>query len=168
MTLLDSLSFSQLLWLVPVFFMLHNLEEAPFMEKWSKRLPIKILPPVSTKQFVIAVTLLTLLGFLLAFLGITQISQPIGYLLVLEIQMALGFNAILPHLLTTLRFREYSPGVVTAVLINLPFSVYLFQRGLREGILGSEQVWAMLAFAPFVTVLAAFVSLQVGKRLAKR
>lgn len=32
MTLLDNLSMNQLLWLVSIFFALHNLEEAPFRE----------------------------------------------------------------------------------------------------------------------------------------
>jgi hypothetical protein len=42
---------------VPVFFTLHNIEEAPFMENWSKRLPLKAQPVISKKQFMIAVTL---------------------------------------------------------------------------------------------------------------
>ena len=61
MELFNNIPFRALLWLVPVFFMLHNMEEAPSMESWSKRLPLKVRPTVSTRQFVIAVTLLTLL-----------------------------------------------------------------------------------------------------------
>ncbi len=163
---LDSFSFTRLLWLVPVFFALHNMEEAPFMADWSKKLPVKIRLVVSTRQFVIAVTILTLAGFILTFLGTTQIPQPIGYLVILEIQMALAFNAILPHLLSTLRFRMYSPGVISAILINLPFSYYLFQRALNEGHIVWTKFWVLLALAPFVTVIAAWASLQVGKWLA--
>ena len=62
---IDSIPFDRLLWLVPVFFALHNLEEAPFMERWSRRLPLKIHPVVTTRQFALAVTFLTLAGFLL-------------------------------------------------------------------------------------------------------
>lgn len=161
-----SFSFPQLLWLVPIFFALHNMEEAPFMANWSKKLPVKIHPAVSTRQFVTAVSVLTLIGFLLTYLGIAQIPQPTGYLIVLEIQMALAFNAIIPHLLSTLRFRMYSPGVITAILINLPFSYYLFQRALNEKYIVWTQFWVLLALAPFVTVLAALISLQIGKWLA--
>lgn len=162
---LDTFSFTQLLWLVPVFFALHNMEEAPFMANWSKKLPVKIHPVVSTKQFVAAVTILTLIGFLLTYLGITQIPQPIGYLVVLEIQAALAFNAVVPHLLSTLRFRMYSPGIVTALLINLPFSFYLFQRALMERSMNWPQFWVLLALTPLVTVFAALTSLQIGKWL---
>lgn len=163
---LDSFSFLQLLWLVPVFFALHNIEEAPFMADWSKKLPIKIHPVDSMQQFVAAVIVLTLIGFLLTYLGIAQIPQPTGYLIILEIQMTLVFNAIVPHLLSTLRFRMYSPGVITAILINLPFSYYLFQRALNGGFIIWTQFWVLLALAPFVTVLTALISLQIGKWLA--
>src|SRR6266542_1033630 len=98
MGFLDSMAFDRLLWCVPFFFMLHNMEEAPFMESWSKRLPLKVHPIVSTKQFVIAVTFLTLGGFILTFLGVEIWPQRIGYLLVLGIQMVLAFNAFVPHI----------------------------------------------------------------------
>ena len=54
-------------------------------------------------------------------------------------------------------------GVVTALLINLPFSYFLFQRALNEGHIVWTQFWVLLALAPFVTVLAALTSLQIGK-----
>ncbi len=165
MIFLDSIPFDQLLWFVPFFFMLHNMEEAPFMENWSKRLPLKVHPIVSTKQFVIAVTLLTLGGFILTFLGLGVLPQPSGYLLVLGIQMTLAFNAFVPHLLSTIRFRLYSPGVVSALLITLPFSFYLFRRVLTENLLTWSQFWILLGIAPFAMVLFAFISLQAGKSI---
>jgi hypothetical protein len=164
---LNSFPFDRLLWLVPFFFMIHNIEEAPFMESWSKRLPLKIHSIVSTKQFVIAVTCLTLSGFILTFLGVETLGHPIGYLLVLGIQMTLAFNAFVPHLATTIRFRLYSPGVVTALLITLPFSFYLFRRALTEDLLTWNQFWILLGLAPFVMILSALLSLKIGQVLAK-
>lgn len=168
MPLMDSLPFERLLWLVPVFFMLHNLEEAPFMESWSRTLPIKIHPAVSTRQFVIAVTFLTLAGFLLTYLGIRFLAHPIGYLLILGLQAILLFNAFVPHIAASIRFRRYSPGVATAILITLPFSYYLFRRALNEQILSWREFWILLAIAPFAMVLFAYLSLQIGKALARQ
>ena len=121
--------------MVPIFFMLHNMEEAPFMEKWSERLPVKMHPTVTTPQFVVAVIFLTVASFIVTLAGLAWLPTPTGYLLILGIQAALFVNAFVPHLVTTIRFRLYSPGVVTAVLITIPFSVYLFQRAFREQIL---------------------------------
>lgn len=160
---LDGLSFDQLLWLVPIFFMLHNIEEAPFMEAWTKRLPLRTHPQVSTRQFVIAVTFLTLGGFLATYFGVEYLQNSTGYLIVLGIQAVLFFNAFIPHIGSTIRFRMYSPGVVTATLINIPFSLYLFQPALAEHIVAWKQIWILLAIAPFAMVFFAFLALLIGK-----
>lgn len=160
---LDTISFDRLLWLVPMFFALHNLEEAPFMESWSKRLPLKIHPNVTTRQFSIAVTFLTITGFLITYLEINYWHPSTGYLLILGIQAILLCNAFLPHILSTVAFRMYSPGVITAVLLTLPFSYYLFHRAINENVLSWNQFWILVAIAPFATVTFAFASLQVGE-----
>jgi len=154
-----------LLWLVPIFFALHNLEEAPFMEQWSKRLPLKIHPTVTTRQFGIAVTFLTIAGFLLTYIGVEYLQNSTGYLLVLGIQAILLFNAFVPHIASTVRFRMYSPGVITAIVFTLPFSFYLFHRALAENILSQNEFWILLGIAPFAMVIFAYTSLQIGKAL---
>lgn len=137
------------------------------MEGWSQRLPLKIHPAVSTRQFVIAVTFLTIAGFLLTYFGVEYLANQTGYWIILGIQAILLFNAFVPHIAATIRFRMYSPGVVTAVLITLPFSFYLFRRALQENILTWTQFWILLGIAPFAMVLFAFLSLQIGKALDK-
>jgi hypothetical protein len=163
MSFLNSLSFDRLLWLVPIFLALHNLEEAPFMEGWSKQLPLKIHPNVTTRQFSIAVTFLTIAGFLITFLEINYWHHATGYGLILGIQAILLFNAFLPHIISTIAFRMYSPGVITGVLLTLPFSYYLFHRAINENVLSWDQFWILLAIAPFATVLFALAALQIGK-----
>jgi hypothetical protein len=167
MTFLNSIPFDRLLWLVPIVLTIHNIEEAPFMEGWSKRLPLNVHQTVSTRQFVIAVTFLTLAGFLVTYLGAGYLANQTGYLMVLGIQAILLFNVFVPHIATTIRFRMYSPGVITAILITLPFSYYLFQRALNENIINWNQFWMLLGIAPFAMVVFAIVSLQIGKALDK-
>lgn len=164
---LNSLPFDRLLWLVPLFFALHNLEEAPFMESWSKWLPLKIHPVITTRQFVIAVTVLTAAGFLLTFISLEYLQTTIGYLLVLEMQAILLFNAFIPHIGATIRFRRYSPGVLSAIIITIPFSIYLFRRAFAEQLLTSEQSWTLLGIAPIAMVMFAYLSLQIGKAFDK-
>lgn len=164
---LNSLSFDRLLWLVPIFFALHNLEETPFMEGWSKRIPLKVHPTVTTRQFTAAVIFLTLAGVLLTYIALEYVPKPQGYFLVLGIQAILLFNAFIPHIGSTIRFRMYSPGLVTAVLITLPFSFYLFRRAFAESILTISQFWVLLGIAPFAMVIFAYLSLQIGKAFDK-
>jgi len=167
MKFLDAVPFRVLLWMVPIFFMLHNMEEAPFMEKWSKRLPVKAYPRVTTPQFVVAVIFLTVVSFIVTVVGLVRLPEQIGYLLILGVQAVLFVNAFVPHMATTIRFRLYSPGVVTGVFITIPFSVYLFQRAFTEQILTWTQFWFLLGLTPFTTILFAFLSLQIGKLLTR-
>lgn len=160
---LNSLPFERLLWLVPFLLAIHNLEEAPFVEDWSKRLPIKLPFSITTRQFVIAVVFITIAGFLVTYVALQYLSAQSGYLIVLGIQAIMLFNAFVPHIATTIRFRLYSPGVVTAILLILPFSFYLFHRAFDERVLNTGQFWVMLGIAPFAVVVIAFLSLQIGK-----
>jgi hypothetical protein len=167
MTFLNSIPFDRLLWLVPIFLTIHNLEEIPFMESWYRRLPVKLPLTITTRQFVIAVTFITIAGFLLTYLGIEYLANPAGYLLVLGIQAIMLFNAFVPHIATTIRFRMYSPGVITAVLIMLPFSYDLFRRAFEENFLSWTQFWIMIGLSPFAVAIIVFLSLQIGKAFDK-
>ena len=94
-------------------------------------------------------TFLTLAGFLATYFGVEYLGDRTGYWIVLAIQAILLFNAFIPHLVSTIRFRMYSPGVITATLITLPFSFYLFRRALNEDILDWKHFWIVLGAAPF-------------------
>jgi hypothetical protein len=167
MNTLNTIPFDCLLWLVPILFTLHNMEEAPFMERWSKRLPVKLPIYYTTRQFIVAVTLITLFGFLLTYYVVEHLNNSIGYWLMFEFQMVLFFNAFIPHIGATIRFRMYSPGVVTATLITIPFSLYLFHRALNEHVLTWNQVWVLLIIAPILMLAFTFGFLQIGKLLAR-
>jgi len=164
---LDKISFIQLLWGVPIFLAIHNLEEAPFMEEWYKGLPLPVHPIVSTKQFVAAVSLLTVAGFAVTYFGIYSSNQSIGISIILGIQMVMLVNVFVPHLATAIRFRKYSPGIVTGLLLNLPFSIYLFQGAMQEGFMPWQLIWILLAIAPFASIALITISLQFGKWLVK-
>jgi hypothetical protein len=163
---LNSIPFDTLLWLVPFLFMLHNMEEALQMEKWSKQLPLKITLIESTRQFIMAVTLLTLISFLLTYLGLKVMTKHAGQLLILSMQMTMTLNVFFPHLLFAVRFRRYNPGLVTALFLTLPFSIYLFQRALNENLLAQHEFWVLLALSPLIMISSIFTSLKLGKWLS--
>ena len=129
MSFLQNLTFSQLLWLVPVLFAIHNLEEVPQMERWSKRIPSHYSQPVTTRQFSLAVTLLTLLVLVVTILAVNYPANRLFYLLVFEFQVIILLNVFVPHVLTTVRFKMYSPGLVSGIVLSLPFSIF-FSLGL--------------------------------------
>ncbi len=159
---LDGLTFAQLLWLVPALFALHNLEEVPGMAAWSRKTDARLQPAVSTPQFVIAVTFLTGVALLAALAGAHGPRQSWGVYVILLIQAIQWVNAFVPHVVATIRHRLYSPGLVTAVCVNIPFSFYLFYRALAEGYISAEGLVALLVVAPFVMTAMAWLSLRLG------
>ncbi|CAG0989156.1 hypothetical protein ANRL2_03054 [Anaerolineae bacterium] len=161
--LLDNLTFDQLLWLIPILLTIHNAEEAPGMASWSRKMPVRIHPIVTTRQFVIAVTLLTLACFVVTGFAIPSPKNSFGIYIMVGIQTIMLVNALAPHLIATIRFRMYAPGVVTAVLLNIPFSIYLIGRAINEGWLDSTAFISLLVIAPFALLALGALFLQIGK-----
>ena len=116
---------------------IHNLEEALTMSKWydsnATKLPIAEYMPVSTIQqiFPIALIIVTVLLILMPILAIYKkwdnriLGIVLGIFLVNAIQ----------HMLTTIVFGGYSPGVITALIINLPLSIYMISQLFKHNLL---------------------------------
>lgn len=51
-------------------------------------------------------------------------------------------NVFLPHIPAAILAGGYSPGVLTAALVNLPFFPILFRQGVLEGRLTARQAFA--------------------------
>jgi hypothetical protein len=135
-----------LLWLVPLLLTLHNLEEAIFMKgflgRFAARIPI--LPAVTYGQFLLALGLVTLAPYAFAASGPLE-RRSRAFLLVLGTQMVVLVN-VAAHLGVAIWARGYAPGLVTALLVNLPFSVFLFRRALRGSWVRSRDLaWLLLA-----------------------
>lgn len=161
----ENLSYQQLLWFIPLLFALHNLEEAPFMERWLKRISLPFRPQMSTSEFTFAVVFLTLgIGLLTA---ISALNPPTGLsvFIMILIQAIMLVNAIIPHLVASLWYRLYSPGVLTGVLLQIPFSIYLFQRVMEDHLLNAGLMVLAFVLAPILMPVAAWLALKISKRL---
>jgi hypothetical protein len=139
------------------------MEEAPLMEKWARQLPVKIRLIESRRQFIIAVALLTLVSFLLTYLGLKVMTKHAGQMLIFSMQMTMALNIFFPHLLLAMRFRKYNPGLFTALFLTLPFSIYFFQRAFNENLLTQGEFWLLLAISPLIMFTSIFTSLKIAK-----
>jgi hypothetical protein len=124
-----------LLWLVPIFFTIHNLEEAllmpAFIERRNSAVPAslsKIIPPVTYKQFLVTLIIITVVPYLITFFWL---SRRWALYLLVGLQVVMLIN-IFAHTLTALFLGGYAPGLITALVINLPFSLYLLKRAAQE------------------------------------
>lgn len=117
--------------------MIHDFEEIIWVESWMKKhfeivhaavpKPLKkdfeSFRGIQSAQFSVAVAL----EFVL-FIPVTWLAGDYGHSL-----FFIGFNVILfidvfIHLAQSLFLKLYTPGVVTAVFVTLPYSVFLFYR----------------------------------------
>jgi len=142
-----------MLLLIPVFFTLHNLEEASGVETLTGE-RLQNIMYVTADQMLVAIILGTLLGWALA---VACWSAPRGskrlYLL-LGMQAIMGFN-ILTHVGGTIMTASYIPGVLTALLLELPLTIFLFRRVTRRA-MAISFLAALLAYGPSVWLLLAF------------
>ena len=132
-----------LLWLVPILTTVHNLEEAVFMPmvlaRRNSAIPTflhSVLPPITYGQFLLALFTMTAIPYLIAwFASREQERAGVGMLLLLSVQFMMFVN-VFAHAVLALLMGGYSHGLVTALVINLPFSIYFLHRAVREKWLG--------------------------------
>jgi hypothetical protein len=126
------------LWLVPLLLLVHNAEEAftvrPVLPLVNARLAATLpgrLPAVRYGEFLVALVVVTVLPFAIAAAGdLRRADSRAGYLL-LVVQTTLLLNVV-SHLTTATVVGGYAPGLASAVLVNLPYSLVLLSAAWRE------------------------------------
>ena len=58
------------------------------------------------------------------------------------------------HILAALVRDGYAPGVITAVLINLPFGVYVLRRAVKEQWIRARTAWQLIGVALVLHVVS--------------
>lgn len=101
-----------------IAFTLHNLEEAIFLPAWSKT--SRFQKTVEPKVFRFAVTIITLLAYLIGMLYLLWPSNTYFQYLQSGLIGAMLLNVIVPHVIATIVERKYSPGIVTGLFMIFP------------------------------------------------
>lgn len=120
--------------LLPVAFALHNLEEGLTMPNYLQKAPDMVPIALTGEQFWFALTLFTVLGCVVGYCKclFKNLNQHIAFLVAFA--GILFLNVFFPHVLVSLLSGKYTPGLITALTINLPLSYVIFQKILRAGI----------------------------------
>jgi hypothetical protein len=164
-----SLTFKQVLWLVPVVLTLHNIEEALTMPRWvmqnllfiQSNLPFDVQLYFTPSQLLLSLGIATVVPIAVTMLCIKRLF----FLFLL--QAIILINVFVPHIAVSLRTLNYNPGVLTAVCFNLPFSLYLFRRAFREDYLARREIASLFLVAFFVYPPIAWTIHLVGEWITK-
>lgn len=122
----------RMLYLFPVAFTIHNLEEVVSdLPGWSENAGL-FHPPVGTFEFVFAVIVITILSYIFTYLAIRHGKGSFFAYLLFSLILIVDINVFFPHLLATIITGSLAPGTISAVLLNLPICTYLLIRGVGE------------------------------------
>lgn len=163
------LSRSAVLALIGITLAMHNTEEYFAFPLFFKSLGRQLsgwLPAPALRHSVtnlhVALILATVLPGIFIVWAIFSRRQ---WLLIaaLLVEAVLLVNAFAHSLAAVLR-GGYVPGLITAVLINLPFGLYVFRRAVKDGWIRASVAWQLIG----VAVVLHVAWLSTGLWLAKR
>lgn len=174
---LESLRPELVVGLFALAFIVHDAEEILTWSWWMRRHGRHIfagrlagrlqnVAGQTTGQFTVAVAVILVAALAATYSGLRALANG-GPLTVFAGALAVMFLHTFAHLATSLRYRSYSPGVVTGVIICIPYpllaAAYLMQAGLLDWpVLG---LGALLGVAVAVPLLLA--AHGVGRLLAR-
>jgi hypothetical protein len=148
-----------ILWLVPIAYFIHIIEETPRFVPWAKRY---FSAPSTFAQFVLGNAIF------MAYVLISVVLAtfyPSEWTLVLGLSTAAWiFSNFLIHASFTLYTGEYSPGVVTASALYAPLAVYIYALFLGSGILNNFDIVLSIIIGFAVMYVPTLIQVVRGKR----
>ena len=155
--------FRSVVWLLPIAFTLHNVEEWIWMPGWSGGI---FRSSASGTAFRFALIVLTLAGWMITLRAArSRMGAPAVYAAVALAAIML-LNVVFPHVLATLVLGRYAPGVVTAVAINTWVPPLVVRAALQDGLVTVRGMAYATVVACIVTPLSLPVLFWLGDRLA--
>ena len=153
---ISSMTFRQSVWLFPLAYFLHVLEELPHFTNWARR----YAAPGFTMRVYLTIHVIGIAVALLAPLVIWLFPNRIVIFLFFTIVFtpAVCFN-ILFHAGATAAFGVYCPGLITALVLYPPLFVAVSRRAISERLLTSQA--ALISFVIAGLFHAADVSRNV-------
>ncbi|MBI0577281.1 HXXEE domain-containing protein [Neobacillus cucumis] len=157
------------IWLFPIIFMFHVLEEIitvdSFMAKFKNKVPrsflaklalnVKKMLGANSSQFSIAVTWILLIITFITFKTAFHIPMGDNFLLFIA-ALNIFFLQAFSHIGQTFILRVYTPGVITAFVIVIPYSLLtyscLFELGLIDGHLLFKSIPFSMVMVPIFLI----------------
>lgn len=156
---------------VPVLLTVHNIEEVvggfgATRDAMKARLPSALGAVVgSPDAWLVAVVLITMIPWLLLFFGGLDRRDSLVARVLVVLQAGMALNVV-PHVGAAVAVRGYAGGVVTAVLLYVPFSVRFFRLAWREEWVNRR----LLRWSPALALLLVpllFVLLAIGSAVTR-
>jgi len=144
----------RLIWMIPVLIVAHNVEEAVYVlfigSTFLLPEPLqRLVGNITVPQFMLALSIVTFLSLSLYSLYLMLPEKKI-FLRIMFLMQSTMFINVFSHLGGAVITYRYAPGLATALLLNLPFSVYFATGCIREGLVSKREIIAYLVGAIIV------------------
>ena len=152
-------------WLPLLLLLLHMLEEYPRFPAWATR----HFGATSKAWYVYSHIVLVTLVLYICWWADRSAPQSWGRILGTALMITLAFNGGF-HIVTTLLFREYSPGVVTGTLLFLPAAGYLLFITFHDSVLTTAQIGSAIAIGTAVqaaVIASLYLHLDINWRFQR-
>ena len=147
MTRLSEVPIRQLVWLLPLAFALHELEEWNILE-WYQQYWTNINPELMTRRTVWThLVWSSLFGFGWTFFATRFRRSKITLHIVLVYFTVVAFGHTFAHIYWLFDLGAYAPGIVTAAFLIIPITVYVFHRALEEKLVSGWYVALLVAIS---------------------
>ena len=153
----------------PPLFLLHEMEEyrtaLPWIEKHASIIPEFVQPMIPDGPAFIAYAGLF---FLVVFTGAGIVAlrsrpQSIAWIVLAILFTARLENGLL-HMIESIVLMQYTPGVLTAVVVVLPVSFYILRRLLRFDLIRAAWFPAIIVAGLIAQSAAIWMMLVTGRR----
>ena len=155
------LNVQTLIWLFPIAFVLHDLEEIIMVERWMDKnrhviydkLPKKIADKVikqfsmSTEQFSVAVFVIFIFVSSSTYMASQYINDgPLGNMYFFTIMLLIFFIHVFIHVGQSIILRSITPGVITSIVIIFPYSIIMFSSLFENQMITWNTIYVSLPF----------------------
>jgi hypothetical protein len=157
-------------WLGPVAFLVHDAEEVLMFERWIRGnvgalpTPMRPLVDVTTQQFAIAALALLFGYFVASALGARALNAGRRPLLYLVVTGAFVGNG-LTHLLQAGVFGGYTPGVITAALVILPYGWGAGRSLMADAVVTRRLGLALVGIGVVLQIPLTWLALKLAGRI---
>ena len=154
------MKFEKLQWLFPAAVTLHNSEEAVSLPKWISAHGSQLPLHPNAARIWFGLLLLTITAFAITYLSTNKGKQSVWAYLLFGYAAAMLINVFVPHIPATLVYREYTPGIATAILLNVPIMSFVLFQALQEQWVSGTKAIAYALLVPLAIaagILALFI-----------
>lgn len=155
------------IYFLPMFaLIIHNIEEALWLPKWSKY-AVRFHKEVKSYEFCFAVLIITALGLLATSFIMLFPTIIIFKYIYFGFYGMMIFNAFFPHLISTIVLKKYAPGTVTAFLLNVPINLIVIIKTIESKEIGILEVIISAFIIGIVILLLLPLLFKAGKIVSK-